>query len=329
MKALLCLFFLACEPPGPVLPDAGPDSGSWRQVQPLTVARFEAAAVSRAGKLYYLGGITDVCSDGSAACTVDAVDVYDPAGDSWTPATPLPADAPRHHLAVTVVGDTIYVLGGFVGIIGSAQPFTPEASTWSFDGSNWTRLADAPRARGAATAQTIGGKIYVAGGAIAEPSALDDLSVYDPSTNSWTQLPPMPTAREHLASCVVGGQLVAIGGWTDDKTVVDTVEAYDPINNRWTELSPLLSARGGLGAGLVDGVCYAVGGERWDGPAPGTFWDVQGLGSLDGVWSVFAPMLAARHGIGVAVVDRTLYVVGGGPSRGNSYSIDVEAFTPP
>jgi len=310
------------------LHDAGNGPGTWTEVRPIDQRRFEAAAAALGGRLYFLGGISDLCPDGSAACTVDRVDVYDPATGDWTPAPPLPNGAPRHHLAVTVVSDTLFVVGGFVGILGTAQTFTPIAATWAFDGTTWTRRADAPMARGAATAQAIGGKIYVAGGGIAEPSALDALTVYDPALDQWATLSPMPTAREHVASCVLGGRLVVIGGWRDDKTVAPAVEAYDPAADAWTHLADLSTARGGLGAAVLGGTCYAVGGEEWSGPDPGTFADVQGLPSLDGSWSSFAPLVHARHGIGVAVVGGSLYVVGGGPSRGNSYTNEVDLFSP-
>jgi N-acetylneuraminic acid mutarotase len=316
----------ACHSAPPHDPGTGP--GTWTLLHPLDEERFEAAAVTLDGKVYFMGGITDVCPDHGAACTVDRVDVYDPVADVWSAAPPLPAAAPRHHLALAVVGSSIYVLGGFTGIIGGADNFTPISATFAFDGTTWTRLADAPMARGAATAQAIGGKIYVAGGGIAEPNALSFTAVYDPAIDRWSSLAPMPTAREHVASCVLGDQFVVIGGWRSDDSVVSAVEAYDPSTNGWRTLSPLRTARGGLGAAVLDGTCYAVGGEDWVSDGPGTFPDVQGLSALDGVWTTFAPMPRARHGIGVAVVGQELTVIGGGPTRANSYTQEVDAFVP-
>jgi N-acetylneuraminic acid mutarotase len=323
---LIAVAVAACHPPSPHVPGYGP--GTWTLIRPLDQERFEAAAASLHGKVYILGGISDLCPDGSAACTLDRVDAYDPATGTWSAAPPLPPGAPHHHLALAVVGDTVYVLGGFVGILGTAQPFTPLAATWAFDGTSWSRRADAPFARGAATAQAIDGKIYVAGGGTAEPSALPRFDVYDPALDHWTSLPAMPTAREHLASCVLDGELLAIGGWRNDKSVVATVEAYDPGRNAWQTLAPLATARGGLGAAVSGGVCFAIGGEEWSGPDPGTFADVQGLASTDGAWSDFVPLVHARHGVGVATLDGAVYVIGGGPSRGNSYTGEVDAFTP-
>jgi hypothetical protein len=138
----------------------------------------------------------------------------------------------------------------------------------------------------------------------------------------------MPTAREHVASCVLGGQLIVIGGWRDDKSVVAAVEAYDPARGSWRALAPLRTARGGLGAAVLGGTCFAVGGEEWAGPEPGTFADVQGLVSLDASWTDFAPLPRARHGLGVAALNGAIYAIGGGPIRANSYTVEVDSFTP-
>jgi hypothetical protein len=308
--------------------DPGTGPGTWSEIRPLDQERFEAPAIVRGGVVYYLGGITDICLDGSAACTLDRVDVYDPQAETWSSAPPLPAGAPRHHIAVAVVNDIIYLVGGFIGILGTAQTFTPIAETWAFDGTTWKQLADSPMARGACTAQTIDGKIYIAGGGITEPSALDMLTVYDPATDTWQTLAPMPTAREHVASCVIAGQFVVIGGWLADRGVVSTVESYDPVTGAWSTLAPLATPRGGMGATELDGTCYGIGGEEWAGPDPGTFADVQGLGSLTDKWTTFAPLPHSRHGIGVTSVDGAAYVVGGGPVRGNSYTTEVDQFVP-
>ena len=41
-----------------------------------------------------------------------------------------------------------------------------------------------------------------------------------------------------------------------------------------------------------------------------------------------APMPTARHGLGLALVGKDLFAIGGGPQRGNSYTTVVEVFTP-
>ena len=64
------------------------------------------------GRVYFLGGITGVFGDIRTARPSRRVDVFDPIAHAWTVGPELPEDAPKHHLAVTVWNDAIYVVGG-------------------------------------------------------------------------------------------------------------------------------------------------------------------------------------------------------------------------
>lgn len=302
----------------------------WSSVRPLPAERFEAGAVALGARIWFFGGITDLCPSADAACTSTEVDVYDPASDSWDAGPPLPDGAPRHHLALTVLDGRVYLVGGFTGILGTADPFVPVGTTWSFDGSGWTRLADQPAPRGSATAQAIGGRIYVAGGGTNEPDARADLSIYDPVTDSWQAGAPMPTAREHVASCALGGQLLVVGGWlaSSNKPAVTTAESYDPGSDSWTTLPSMPTARGGLGAVVVDGRCYVVGGEDWSTPGNDTFAANEAYNPATSRWSSHEPLPLPRHGLGLATLDRRIYAVGGGPLKGNSYTNRVDVYRP-
>jgi N-acetylneuraminic acid mutarotase len=330
MRALPLLVLVAACSEGHNLgaADAGAaDGGAWRAGPPLPVARFEGAGAAAGGRVYFIGGITGVFGDQSSARESDRVDVFDPSAQAWSSGPALPAGGPRHHLAVTVLDDKIYVLGGFNGILGGTQVFVPNPQSWVLDGGSWRRLADQPIARGAATAQAIGGRIYVAGGGRAEPDALADLYMYDPAVDRWAVRAPMPIAREHLASCALDGQMLVVGGWFSDvRQVLPSAQAYDPGADSWSVTADMPTARGGLGAAVVGDECFAVGGEEWHGPDPGTFTVVEGWHA--GAWERRPPMATPRHGLGVAALDGAIYAVGGGPVRGNSYTDVVEIFTP-
>ena len=257
----------------------------------------------------------------------DHVDVYDPAQQMWFDGTPLPADAPRHHLAVALSGNTIYVLGGFVGIIGGMQNFAPVAATFSFDGTrgpgspiNRSRAARRQHRRSTARSTS--------------PAAGNSSPMRCPIS---TPMIPPPTAgpRASDADRARARRLVrarrqarAVGGWLNDKTVVGAAEAYDPVAASWSILPDLPTPRGGLAANVLGTVCDVVGGEQWIGPDPGTFADNQGFDFAVGEWRPFAPMTHRRHGLGFAALDGSLWTIGGGPSRGNSYTNVVDVFTP-
>ncbi|MGH7845779.1 MAG: hypothetical protein ACREQW_11495 [Candidatus Binatia bacterium] len=46
------------------------------------------------------------------------------------------------------------------------------------------------------------------------------------------------------------------------------------------------------------------------------------------LWQRWAPLPTARHGLGVAAIGNTIYVISGGPKPGASFSTINEAFTP-
>lgn len=329
----LLAFFVACgpapaaPPPTPAPPAAQP--GHWDAGVPFAQPCFEGYAATLGGKIYYFGGIVQ---DAQGSPTPSGrVSVFDPALGTWADAGLLPANGPMHHLAIAVDGARLYMLGGFTGIIGApgASGFHPNATTFSFDGASFTRLADQPVARGAATAQAIGGKIYVAGGGNDDISTRADLYAYDPASDTWTKLAFMPTSREHVASCTAGNKMIVGGGWNGpNKSALTNVEVYDPATDAWSTLPGLPTARGGLGGIELGGTCYFIGGERWDIALPGTYHVNEGVDPTTGTWQTFAPMPTARHGIGVAVLGGSIFVVGGGTSQGNSYTSAVEVFTP-
>jgi N-acetylneuraminic acid mutarotase len=307
-----------------------PSLGRWSMRHALPAPRFEGYAAALGNRVYYLGGIGGFGTDPRDATVSAEVDVYDVQHDSWSVAVPLPDGGPRHHLIVAATGGAIYVLGGFIGILNGmpGEPFVAVGQSWRFDGAQWTRLADPPVARGAATAQAIGGKIYVVGGGPDDTQVVTDLSIYDPARDSWSAGAPLPTPRQHLASCAVDGKMIVVGGWSGpNKTSSAAAERYDPARDAWETLPPLPTARGGLGANAIGEVCYAIGGEQWDGGEDAFPLD-EGFDARSGRWRTLAPMAQRRHGIGVAQVGGALYVVGGGPTRGNSYTDAVERFQP-
>lgn len=182
--------------------DAGP--GTWTAAAALPEPRFEAYSAV----------------DPRDATVSDHVDIYDPRANVWAPGPPLPADSARHHLAVGVVGDVVYLLGGFVGILGATPTMTPNGHAYRLEGDRWVKIGDAPVARGGSTAQAIDGKLYVAGGGSDDRISSAELYVYDPSADAWRPRAPMKAARQHLASCAIDGKLLVVGGrrWRTSRT---------------------------------------------------------------------------------------------------------------
>ncbi|XP_002730985.1 kelch-like protein 24 [Saccoglossus kowalevskii] len=102
--------------------------------------------------------------------------------------------------------------------------------------------------------------------------------------------------------------IVAVGG-EDDKVVLRSVESYDPQKDQWKTLAclPFAVSKHGL---VVSGnnFMYMSGGEFPDGSASKDVWRYDP--SFDH-WLEMAPMNVPRSELGLAIVDGSIFAVGG------------------
>jgi hypothetical protein len=87
-----------------------PETDTWSFGAPMPTVVWQAAAGATTGvlapkRIYVIGGLPDKSMDGT-----NINQVYNPENDSWTLGASMPT--PRSLLAVGVVNDTLYVLGG-------------------------------------------------------------------------------------------------------------------------------------------------------------------------------------------------------------------------
>src|SRR5437016_1650274 len=87
---------------------------SWRPGAPCPIARFEAMGAAVRGQVVVLGGFFT-----TELAVTSSVQVYDPVGDRWRSAAPLPSA--QTHVGVALDGDDLALAGGFVGQIGRAH----------------------------------------------------------------------------------------------------------------------------------------------------------------------------------------------------------------
>ena len=149
------------------------------------------ALVHHDGKLIRVGGFTAKNKRGEKydLYSQKEVSVYDPASERWTPTTPLPE--PRSSLDAAVLGDHLYVFGGWQ-LSGENEPRWHETA-WSLDlsqpGSAWVSLAASPLQRRAISVAAWQGKLYVIGGMSPEDGPMTRVDIYDPVSDTWTEGP--------------------------------------------------------------------------------------------------------------------------------------------
>jgi N-acetylneuraminic acid mutarotase len=215
-------------------PDKWEDLPGGPKLQGLALAAYH-------GRLYRVGGMqpqnskaekTDTRSQAGCA-------VYDPAAGKWTDLDPLPE--PRSSHDAVVVGDTLYVFGGWRlnGTDGKSEWLD---HGWSVDlaksGAEWRKVGQ-PFQRRALTAAAHGGRVYVIGGLNPKAETELTVNVYDPKTGSWSEGPPLPGEKSNgftPASAVAGGRLYVAPA---DGVVYRLTEAGD----RWKEAAKLREPR--------------------------------------------------------------------------------------
>lgn len=203
--------------------DPAIDTWETRTAMPTNRTGMEANAVN--GKIYLMGGTTDG-SRVEGASTLN--EVYDPATDSWTTATPMPYFAAE--IASVALDKKIYLIGGQDSLGWNRnQIYNTETDTWS-EGAPIPFSTTQAHA-GATTGVKAPKKIYVMGGL--EPKSfvegLDHNFVYDIQTDTWSTGVSLPTARINPAVAVVDELVYVIAGVTELHETTAVVELYTPF----------------------------------------------------------------------------------------------------
>ncbi|MGQ0810901.1 MAG: Kelch repeat-containing protein [Nitrospiraceae bacterium] len=304
--------------------DTPPALGTWRSLAAAPTKRTEVVAAALQGKIYVVGGFAEPGFGNVMNLAItDMVEMYDPSTNRWTTKAPLPAKL--HHAGAAVIGDRLYIVGGYTQSFLSV--WHPVATLYVYDPSQdrWTEGLAMPTARGALAVTDHAGKIFAIGGYDGARNSAA-VEVYDPAGNSWRIRASLPTARDHLAAVSTNGKVYAIGGRLngDYGRNLSVTESYDPATNGWSRAADMPTARSGITAGVIQNIVYVLGGE-----APGgTFRANEAYFPQSDRWQAMADMPTSRHGLGSAVVDGRLYAVTGGTTPGGSFSDVNEMFRP-
>jgi hypothetical protein len=184
-------------------------SGAWREAAPMAMARAEFGLCTLSdGELYATGGVTP------GGVRVASVERYDSSLDTWSVAPCLPR--PRFAHCACVVGNAMYVLGGFednedggLETVNSVLKFDCRMQTWS-------EVAPMPEERYDAGACVVGGDIFISSGKTDNDVSNSTTYRFSTTTNEWAALEPMPEANSLHSVSVLDGLIYILGGEDDD-----------------------------------------------------------------------------------------------------------------
>jgi N-acetylneuraminic acid mutarotase len=131
-----------------------PNTDTWVEKADMPITRNDHAASVVDGKIYVIGGCTEIWNP---ANNVPRLDEYDPATDTWTRKADMLIQ--RCGLAACTVNGKIYAIGGSTisGVSSAVEIYDPATDTW-------TKGIDMPTARDNLSASAIDGRIYAIGG---------------------------------------------------------------------------------------------------------------------------------------------------------------------
>jgi hypothetical protein len=291
----------------------------WVSKKALPTEREGLCAAVVNGKIYAVGGWSPN-------------EMYDPNADNWITLQSVPTS--RAFFGTAVFRDKIYIIGGLdqlyypsnpsefyviEGVTGVNEVYDPVTNTWE-------TKTPMPTPRDHLQANIVDSRIFLIGGQTQQP--LDDLTaehtsnlteVYDPATDSWTTMASIPNAVYSYASVVVDGKIYVISGMYANSSLSNLVQIFDPQTNSWSFGKPIPTPMNLAAAGATTGIVapkriYVFGGSK-----------TQVYDPEADTWSSGADMPTYRYGLAVAVVNDTLYALGG---SGVSLTDANEQYTP-
>ncbi len=172
------------------------------------------ALVAHAGKLYRIGGFEARNAKGEEHDLWSLPDFarYDPKSNKWEELPPMPA--PRSSFDAVVIGDKLYVVGGWSMQGEKETQWRDDAFVFDLSAdatqAKWQPLAKPPFERRAMCVGTRDGKIYVIGGMQPKGKVTTATAVYDPAADTWSEGPQLPGEDMEgfgAACCTVDGRL--------------------------------------------------------------------------------------------------------------------------
>ena len=176
----------------------GAGEPAWREEAPLARGPRGALGLAAAGDLLVaVGGEAN-------GRPLPTTEIYDPRRRAWRPGPDLAR--PREHLAVAASAGRVYAVAGRTlaeGNLRLVESFEPAT------GTSWRREPDLNDARGGIGADTVAGRVCVAGG---EEPAGTIASVECLEGQGWRRVARLARPRHGLAVMAVGSRLHVVAG---------------------------------------------------------------------------------------------------------------------
>ena len=201
------------------------ESGEWTHpYPPMNIARDSSTAVSFNNHIIVAGGRDDKGRTSS-------VEVLDVASRRWYIAQSLPN--PRSDLKSTLIGNTLYLMGGFDHTLSATKTvyhvdlteLVAKAHSNLDTPTLWQTLQEVPLVWSASL--SIGRSLLAVGGLYDRHNPSSSIHLYQPDTRGWVKVGDLPTARLNCTCSVLpSGEVIVAGGQTNLYTYIQTVDFF-------------------------------------------------------------------------------------------------------
>lgn len=207
-----------------------------------TPRRQGLALVTHGGKVYRLGGFTarNTADKEQDIISTNEFEVFDPETKQWSKLADLPE--PRSSFDAVVVGDTIYMMGGWA-LMGEDYDSKWHETAWKYDLASddpqWVKLETPPFVRRANSVGHHDGTVFVIGGMGPKGGPTTQVALYDPASDSWSEGPELPgQAMDGFGSSAfnVGGDLIV-------STVNGQIIKPNDDNTEWIKIKQMDAGR--------------------------------------------------------------------------------------
>ena len=271
--------------------------------------RFEPGVAVAGSKIYLFSGFND-----DDLHITQRAEVYDTESGLWKRI----ADAPVAvtHAGLAVVGDEVWIAGGFVG----HNPGPPTTAVWRYHTptDQWKTGPSLPQARGSGGLAYLNGQLHYFGGVKSDrqTDSGDHWSLQPGPDAVWTPRAPLLTPKNHFGLVVRDGMVHLLGGqFGHDASPRDIGDhqVYEAAADSWRQATPLSRNRSHIepGSFLHQGKIIVAGGRSRRIPV---LHDVSAYDPATGSWSDLPGLPEPMRAPIVRAVGSSLYYGLGGTS---------------
>lgn len=238
---------------------------------------------------------------------------YKPRQDQWSRLPEMLTQRQDH--AGAALNGFFYVAGGYnsrmMREFSCMERFDVNLATWAVAAPMTTARSQFAMAAAAGMLYACGGLHLLGENRRRVDQALCSVERYDPRVDQWRAVAPMVESRRDHALVALEDKLFVCGGssYRGNFNILSSVERYH--KGRWWPVASMNVGRVNFGLALVCRSIYALGGlarhhERLEWSAAVERYDLD----VDR-WLAIKPLSTARDGMVTAVVDESLFVIGG------------------